>query len=220
MKRSGGVTAMAVLLIVLGGFGALGMLTSMAVSPRRFAQAETQLDQVQHMLNERLDQAVQQGQFTAEQAVSQRQLLRQSVDRLRRFQRALADYARSPQVRLLTWLGLLLNVAAVIAGIGILGLRAWARKTILWQAALSIPLTLWSVSTTARLLRELAPASGTAAPATSLLTGQFIQGTMALGLWTSVVFAVAWNGFLLWWFNRATVAAQFAPAAGEAAPSA
>ena len=196
MKRSADMTVVAVLLILAGGLGTLATVVSSMTGPKMFG---AQLEQAERQLN-RAPVGTGEGQLRPEQV----EQLRGS---LRKIRQEILPLLTSPTMQLLGLLGGVLNAAACVAGIGILLLQGWARRLIVWQAGLSIPFMLWSSMATMafqhRLSEELLGLMGN--PAAQAQVQQFAR----IGQWIGIAIVIAWNGFILWFFNRASVKAQF-----------
>lgn len=196
MKRSGDVTVVAILLILAGGVGALTTFISATVGPRAF---EVQLQQAEAQLNQ-APVGTGEGQVPPEQL----EQLRRSLQKVRE---EILPVLSSPTMRLVSWLGVALSAAACVAGIGMLLLQGWARRLIVWQAALSIPLTLWS-SLAARAFQERL-SSALLGLMTDPAAQAQLQQAAQIGQWIGIALVMAWNGFILWFFNRTAVKAQF-----------
>ena len=119
---------------------------------------------------------------------------------------------RSQTARTLAGFGGLLGAAAFAAGIGILMMRGWGRILLVWQAALSVPYALWSSQWSFGLQQRASEALFALVQDAAMRSQlqQALQAGQAAGIGLAVGFAVLWNGFILWYFSRASVRAQFA----------
>lgn len=200
MKRSGGVTAVAIVMMLAGVLTGVGALMSLSAGPRALDALDQRMQQL-----ETLPSGTAQGQMSPERVAQLRQRLQEITQELR-------AVLESPAVRISTFLAALMGIAAFIAGLGVLLLQGWARTLAIFQAGLSIPLGLFAAmySPQQRLSQAMLRFyEGLVDPATQ----QHLQQTMALGQtigqWVGIITLLAWNGFLIWFFSRASVKAQF-----------
>ncbi|MBI4598134.1 MAG: hypothetical protein HY737_07040 [Candidatus Omnitrophica bacterium] len=207
MKRSGGVTAWAMVLIVIGALTAAGSLFALAIGPRALDVYEAQLRQ--------LDSAPtgdQPGQLPPEEKERALRQLRQALESVRQILSA-------PAIRMATAAKSALGSAALIAGIGLLMLQGWARTLAIGQAGASILLGLWElfVSPQRQIAEQMMAAmNGLVDAATLAQMRQSLQIGQAVGLGVGLLLLLAWNGVIIWFFNRESVKAQFASAAHSA----
>ena len=204
VKRSTGVTVIAILLILGGGLESLASALSLALGPSLIAR---QREQMAAALD-RLEQEGQGGQASPER-VQRVAEIRQFFERFERTVQTSDGAARSLAAKAIGSLSGLLGIVALTAGIGILLLKGWARFLVIWQAGLSIlcaiGTALWGYAVSLSAvegLRAIGVAPGM--QEMSLARGAAI-GTVAMLLLPSL----AWNGLLLWFFNRPSVKAQF-----------
>ncbi len=200
MRRSGGVTAVAIVLMLAGILTGGGAVMSLSTGPRVLGALDQRMKQL-----ETLPTGTGQGQITPEQLTKLRQRLQEVTQELR-------AVMESPAVRISTLLAALMGIAAFMAGLGVLLLKGWARTLAIYQAGLSIPLGLFAAMSSPQ--QRLSQAmlrfyEGLVDPATQ----QHLQQTMALGQtigqWVGIIGLLAWNGFLIWFFTRASVKLQF-----------
>lgn len=203
MTRSTGVTVWAVLLILSGGLSLAGSVVSSAVSgamqggalEERFRQLEGQLAQAKGA----------DGQTLPPEKVAE---MRAQFQRMRD---KMTAFFASPTMHMMTWLHGLLGLAALVAGIGLLMLKGWARMLTVGQAAAAIAAGLASQMLMHSWQRDMLQSLTTAAggPAQQEAMQQTLQTAQMFGLGMGIVLLLAWNGLLIWFFNRASVKAQF-----------
>ena len=212
MKRSKGVTVLAIFLLLAGTWMVLGNVLMWVQGPHAAQRFEEQVRQ----LEAQRDALAQQGN---EQQISQADIRRVQgqLERLITVLRRLAEEQRKLQasatMQVLGGLSALLGLAALWAGFGILTLQERARKLLLWQAALSIPVGLASLAvfmrfhrSTMELMLELTSASGV-----PLQVQHTMRSGQVVGEWLGAATIVGWNAFLWWFFRRPSVKAQFSP---------
>jgi len=109
-----------------------------------------------------------------------------------------------------------LGVVSVVAGIGLLLVKGWARTLVLWQAGCSMVLALsafWFVPSLQPVITDLMLAGAT----DNAQAEAFLHRLVTVGGWgllgISVGIGLAWNAFLLWFFNRGAIKSQFQQAA-------
>ncbi len=202
-KRSAGVTVWAVLLILAGGLSLAGSVISSAVSgvmqqgglEQRFQEMETQLVQAKGPDGQPL---------SPEQQAELR-------ERLKAMQEKMAEFFSSPMMKFTTVLHGLLGLAALIAGIGLLMLKGWARFLTVWQAIGAIVVGLFAQMTMHAWQQEVLQSIVAGAPnaAQQEAMQKMMQTAQVFGLGLGIVLLVGWNGLLIWFFNRASVKAQF-----------
>lgn len=188
-KRSGWVTALAVWFIVTGVVGGAGAAYSLAILPRFLEEQIMRLETQQAESKGQARRAI-----TPEQA---RQLLRQWLSE-----------RRQPVAQTWTLLYGLLGIGTLVVGIGLLQLQGWARLLAIWQAGVSISLVLWEMYALAFRFRVLDVMNMFADPAIQERAGRLAPTIIG----TTVVFRVmeiCWNGFVIGFFMRPGVKAQF-----------
>lgn len=194
MKRSGDVTVVAILLILAGGVGVVVTSISSTAGPKVF---EAQLQQAEAQLS-RVSTGTGEGQAPAGQV----EAARRSLQKIRG---EILPMLSSPTTRCLNGVGVALSAAACVAGVGILLLQGWARQLITWQAALSIPFTVWSSMVASAFQQRL---SNELLDLTANPSMQPFQQAVQIGQWIGIAMVIAWNGFIIWFFHRAAVKAQ------------
>ena len=200
MKRSGGLTVLAVLLMLAGAVMGVGSLLS-------FSRGLHALDVMESRVTQQLDR-LPTGTGPRQITPAQFEQLRQGFQEILRESRKILT---SSTVRTTTLLSALLGIAAVIAGIGLVLLRGWARTLALWQACGSIPLGLFTVwwSPQQQLSQVvLRSYQRLADPATLESLRRSVQNSQVAGQWVGTVALLAWNGLILWCLTRASVKAQ------------
>ncbi len=212
MTRSTGVTVWAVSLILGGGLALAGSVVSSAVSgamrqgvlEERFRQLDAQLSQAKGP----------DGQPLPPEKAAQ---LRQQLEQMRA---KMTEFFESPAVRMTTWLHGVLGLAALIAGIGLLMLKGWARVLTIWQAVLSMAAGLVSQIMMHGWQQEMLQSimsSAATEPAQQRAMQQMVGAAQTFGLGVGILLLVGWNGALIWFFSRSSVKAQFEPVAGQPA---
>lgn len=197
--RSIGVTVVAVLLILAGGIGACGSLLSVAVGGGPIERLEQQIDQQL----DRVPVGTDQGQVPPERMTDLRNDLKRRFSELR-------GVIESPAVRFGSLAQGLLALVAMIGGCGLLARSGWAPKVVIGQAGLSILLGLWwlAFSPMTSVQKEmhvlvLDLAGGAIPLSVQLQMRQSMEMAQAIGQWVGGLFIVGWNGFLIWFVNRA-----------------
>lgn len=208
MKRSGGVTAFAILFIIFGLLMAVGALFSFVVGPIVTAGLDQSVSQLETGLDEQLRKAEQDG-AAAEEIAKQRQEAEQNIQAVRDFASVMRETSASPTAMGINLLNLLLGLAALIAGIGILGLKGWARTLIVGQAAVSIVAALAAMVLVSGQQQQLADLQARMAGQEGAEFQQMARTMGLVGQGIGLVWVVAWNGLVMWFFNRASVKAQF-----------
>ena len=210
MTRSKGVTGFAIFLLLAGAFMIIGNAVTLLTGPQSARRLEQQAEALEARREATLGQAQEQSAKAEDVARA-----REQFDKLVAAMHTMASTARQayqrPVVMAISGLGALLGVAAFAAGLGLLRLREWARRLILWQAALSIPIGLWSMAVLApfyhhmrQSMLELVSTLGVPAQ-----TQDMVQTGQIIGQWLGILLLVGWNGFVIWWFRRPSVKAQF-----------
>ena len=201
VKRSAGVTAWAIVLIIAGVWMVGGSLISLAVGPQlvemNFAQVKLQL--------ESMPAGEGPGQMTAEMKTK-------ILSRVDEIKQNIVRMIQSPLVTIMTWVRALFGVLALVAGIGVLQLREWGRRLVSIQAAGALALGLWGlwVSPQRQIAEQfLAAMTELMPPAAIMSLRQAMVMGQALSLGLGLALLLAWNGVLIWFFNRASVKAQF-----------
>ena len=195
MKRSADVTVVAILLMLAGGLGVVLTSISSTAGPKMF---EAQLQQAEAQLS-RVSVGTGEGQAPPGQV----EAARRSLQKIRG---EILPMLNSPTTRCVNGVGVALSAAACVAGVGILLLQGWARQLITWQAALSIPFTVWSSLIAGAFQQRL---SNELLDLTANPSMQPFQQAVQIGQWIGIVMVIAWNGFIVWFFHRAAVKAQF-----------
>ena len=205
-QRSTGVMVWAVLLILGGVLALVGSVVSSAVSG---AMRGGMMEQRFRQLDEQIGQAKgADGQPMPPEKMAH---LREQLQQMRA---KMQDFFTSPVVQALTWIHGLLGLAALIAGIGLLMLKGWARVLVMWQAALSVAAGLASQlimhGWQHQMLQSIMSGAATE-PAQQQAMEQMVRAAQTFGLGLGIALLVAWNGLLIWFFNRAPVKAQCEP---------
>ena len=196
MKRSVGVTVWAVLLIISGVVGAFGAIVSLSMGQRSLDQFTQSVERLKT-----LPTGTEEGQIPPEQLAQLRVRLEGLLQEVRKA-------TESPLVHTTTALAALLSLVALAAGIGMFSLKTWARAAAIWQAGCSIALGLFvTVFSPQRALTEATRRvyEGLIDPQAQ----QMMQTGQTIGQWLGLLVLLAWNGFILWYLNRASVKAQF-----------
>jgi hypothetical protein len=200
-QRSIGVTVLAGLFI-LAGLGRLtGSLMHLVAGPHI---VEQQVAQIQTQVNAAVTNP-EQKQLSGERRARMQEKLNTAIAALRSF-------STLPLVRFRFILFGMLGLALVIGGVGVLALYPWARAIILWQAGLAIVCTvafIWLVPPSAALAE--ATLELVEDPAAQRQMQELIHRSQMMVVLISAGMEVAWNGFVLWFFNRSGVRAQFQP---------
>ena len=198
MKRSVGVTVWAVLLIIAGLLGMVGATVSLSMGQRSLERLTQSVERLKTIPPQGGTEA---GQVPPEQLAQLRVRLEGLVQQVRKA-------TESPVVRTTTALAALLSLAALAAGIGLFFLKRWARTAAMWQAGCSIALGLFVTLFSPQ--RELTEATlrvyeGLIDPQAQ----QMMHTGQTIGQWLGLLVLLVWNGFILWYFIRPSVKAQF-----------
>jgi hypothetical protein len=208
MKRSKGLTVVAVLLIVFGALG-LQSAATLITSVTKAAAWEEQARRVAAAIDEQVDEQVRQGTLTAEQGAARRESARRLLEAWERIYDSLAQTAAAPLNRLLAIASLLLALAGIGAGVGLLLGRGWARPLTVGQAVGQLLVGWGSASQVAPMLETLGEALASLPMplegAARADYAQALQTAISALLWGSVGLAVAWNVFVVWFLTRRTV---------------
>ena len=204
-NRSKGVTVLAVVLILAGGFSAVGALASLTIGGH-------QLDRVVSVINFQLDRVpigTGAGQLPKEQLDTIRREIEERFTGLRRLM-------ESRRMRAAHLAQMALGLGACVGGVGLWRRRAWSSRLITWQAALSIAFGVWWLlaSPLVAYQREMTEFMFSllerAAPLTTQMQmRRMIEMSQMAGLWGGVLGVGLWNGFLIWFINRSSVRAEF-----------
>lgn len=199
MKRSGGLIAVSIFLIVAGVLGAWAALVPALAGPTLINPQQTDAQWTAFS-----SAAAQRAPLTPEQTEKLRALFTQMLAQMR-------DFLTRPSVRVSYGLAGLVALAACVAGIGMLLGKGWARTLAIGQAVASIPLTVWSVALASSFQQQLATTvSGVISdPRVQQQMHQLAQSARTAGLGLNIALVVAWNAFLICFLNRASVKAQF-----------
>ena len=202
MKRSVGVTAWTVLFITFGLFGVAGSVVSLFVTPNLLRSSEQQMAEL-----DSTPTTADPGVFGLDQKRSDEETakLRAQVQTIIREathgSHVMREYLTSPRMQIGMVVSGLLSLAMGVGGIGMWSLKSWARTLVLWQAGLSI---------IRMVVGLLMPFS---IPELSTFTDPAMQRTMevwrVIGAGLRLITGLTWNGLILWFFNRASVKAQF-----------
>ena len=198
MKRSRGVTAMAILFILWGGLGVAGTV----MTPWLRDMQERQMTQEMDSFRQTLSKA------KGEKEAAQNQKIMRAAEEM--FQ-ATKAYSDSPAM---IFIYSLLSPLLLIGGIGVLRLKAWGRVMVLWTVGASLVEKFW-FTIAAAPLREKAHGltfygmSGTLDPASEKNFLRMVEIAQAADPWIGFLIPLAWSGFVIWFFNRASVKAQF-----------
>ncbi len=205
MRRSTGVTVWAVLLILGGGLSLAGSVVSSVVSgamrggamEERFRQLDDQLSHIKGT----------DGQPMPPEKVAEMRA------KLQQMRVKMEQFFTSPRMQMLTGAHGIVGLAALVAGIGVLLLKGWARSLAIGQAIGALVVGLCSQLLMHGWQQEMMQsfAIGAVDPAQQQAMQQAFQIAQTVGLGLGIVFLLAWNGLLLWFFNRASVKAQFQP---------
>ncbi len=207
-RRSGGVTAWAVLFIMFGLLNAAGSALMLVCAPPFFQAMEQSIQQ--RLADLEREQAPIQDPEVAADAEASHARLRQSLASAANSLRRTRDILLSPRMVAMTQFTLLLNIVMLIAGIGLLRLAPWARLLAVGQAVFALILLMIVLGAHHPPDLTLQVASDMARePAAQERLRQQIQLGESLGKAWSLFTGVAWNGLILWFFNRASVKAQF-----------
>ena len=199
MARSSGIKVIAVLLVlggIFGGYTNVSLLVGASDEQVR-AQVELQLGQ--------LKVGTGPGQVPPER-----------VEEIRGwFLRLIEEWhglLRLPSVQTAFVLSSLLDLAAIVGGIGLFMMARWAWAVSAWQAGLSIAFAIWANVPLAAALRRLGDVIAGIVGGLSGSSGE-VQSVVGMVettlLWTNALCAISWNGFVLWWLTRASVRAHF-----------
>jgi hypothetical protein len=204
MKRSTGVTVWAVLLILGGGFSLFGSVVSSALSGAMRGGA---MEEQFRTLDAQLSQAKgADGQVLPPEQVTK---LR---DQLQQMRAKMEQFFTSPLMQVLTGAHGLVGLAALVAGIGLLLLKGWARSLAIGQAIGATVVGLCSQLVMhgwqQDVLQSMVSSAGTE-PAQQQAMQQMMGTAQTFGLGLGIVLLLAWNGVLIWFLNRPSVKAQF-----------
>ncbi len=200
MKRSSGVTALAVMLIIFGLGQLVGSISQFAVGPRA---AEQQIAGLKAHINSAFSGS--EGGKTL--PPERRARLNAKLDKAGA---EMQEYVTSPVVRMRLVINALLALAAIVGGFGALALYEWARELVVWQAWGAVVLTLlfaWNIAPSASIAE--ATLELLEDPAIQQHTREIIYRGQMLTTIVAVASGALWNGFLIWFFNRRQVAGQF-----------
>lgn len=192
MGGAAGRISIAISIILMGGFGLWSSVASIPI--RSDAAYLAEID----------------AQFTRLPVGSgAQQVSPEMVARLRLLMREVLVLWRKlwavPAIRIMLWLSVILNAAALVAGFGWLGGRQWAARLGLMQAVVFLPFAVvswWPLSLTLSRMRELVLANFHDLPNFGPMA-TWLAGAQSALLWTNTLMLLGWNGFLVWYFRRA-----------------
>ena len=202
MKRPVGITVWAVLLVLSGLLSGLLAFASLSAGPQALDRLRVSLSNL-----EQLPTGAGEERMTPEQATELRRRGEALVQEL-------GAVMESPQARGGVWLGLILAVAALSAGIGLFLLQAWGARLAVWQALLAIQLGLFAMISSPQrrimsAMLEFYEGMGNAEAFSELQ--RMMQAGQTIGEWAGILWLLAWNGLVIWYFNRTSVKAIFTP---------
>ena len=190
-----------VVLIVAGVITTVGPLLSFAIGPR---MVDANLTQMKVGLQQ-LPVGEGAGHLTAENKTK----IMTKIDEIGQ---EIHRMLKSPVIQIATLLKAVFGAMALAAGIGILLLQGWARHLVIFQACGSMVLGLWELSISPQrqiaerfvsALSDLVPPAAIVSLHDTMVTGQ------SIGLGVGFALLLAWNGVVIWFFNRQSVKAQF-----------
>ena len=185
-KRSGGVTALAIWLIVAGILGGVGAAYYFVIRPRLMEE------QIRRQLQD-------ESKATEASQHNTRELLEQ-------FRQHLSEERPVSQTKAL--LHGLLSIGTLIAGIGILQLKGWARLLAVWQAGVAISLNLWS-SYHLLFRFNVSDVTNRFGDPTLQEMARNVAPTLVGVMVVWALIEICWNGFVIGFFMRPGVKAQF-----------
>ncbi len=211
-KRSAGLTAVPIFMI-LGGVCGLAVDVAQRAQPTLLERTWQRIsDSFEAQDQANWQQARERGLNDKQLAdlASIRQEKQQNDQMMQDAVRMMREQLARPDVQAYHVIRGLLGVAALLAGIGMLRLRGWARDVATWQATLSLVTIVWTViwfpsyqSQSMELWRQM-----TNHPALQALVRQQAETTHEW-LWVRLLPALGWNVFVLWFVSRSSVKAQF-----------
>lgn len=202
MKKARVLSAVAVLLSVLGAFQIISSIQYMAAQPNAALEVEREVKQV----SKQLEQLGSDRRFPSERMQHIRDRVQESIQASRQF-------VTSPIPVVAGLFTLVLGISSLVAGVGVMLRRRFARFLAILQAILAMAFDLWSEwglrpGPTATMQQELQRVL-TDTPQLLAPAGQpFLKAYSGVD-WLGIAFAITWDGFLLWYFLRAAVKAQF-----------
>ncbi len=205
MKRSAGVTAFAVLFIVLGLGRALGGVAQLIAAPRL-------IDRQMSALRGQID-ALAGTPGRGHLPPERRAKLHARLDRAAA---VMQESLTSPIARMRLVTFGLLGLTMCVAGIGVWSLSEWARELAIWQAWVSIVFAVLFIWLTP-------PSSAFPDAALELVDDSAVQAQVreivrrgqTLALVTAVALEALWNGLVVWFLTRRSVSAQFTEGSRE-----
>lgn len=209
MKRSEGVSVVAILLIIFSCLNiCLSMYNSLAFEARGAEEAERKMNQTFTAMSAQLEDRIRRGVVKPAEADRLHGEFNRYVRRMQEAHHGIREFSTSPAMSLFSWLSNLLSAASLAAGIGLLFLKRWARQITLWSAGVSILLLVGSSSLYPALARVVS-AFAVAPPGIPAAWEQGASTMVSVVVRVSFVLGAAWETFLLWFFNRPSVKAQF-----------
>ena len=197
MRRSIGVTILAVLFIIDGIFQLHRVFWGIQqLRPEIISRVEAGFNQ---MLTEQ--------NVPPDEAEQKRQLFHQRLMELKSEQER-----RGKSVIVIG-----LSLATLAAGVGLLTMQLWARTLVQWVAGVSLAVVCWSAFT---FFTRREPQAVDIAQLMLSAAGREAQAARAQAMVRQLAMAtypvvIAWNVFLLWFFQRPTVKAQFQTARSQ-----
>ncbi len=223
MKRSRGVTALAIFLVVLGTLQILGYAASLTLLPGfrskdlsllESAQRQSRLsdDRLRAMLSDsNLDPARRQ---TLEEVARSDSVLNDQMRAMLEFERQRVEYENSEPSMQEARVGLALGFVLLFGAFGVFRLKPWSQAVILGQATLTVLAGLWEAMTLLPQLREVMQTGLTMAqalkmPAWEARMAHLVDFGAAYKFGSLVLGYLVWAGFIFWFFNRESVKRQF-----------
>ena len=197
----------ALLFVIAGGFVTLTNLIYLMGRPAIAAKISESVA----VLEARVDDAARQA------PAPRRNVATQQAERLKHMLQNMAqDYARFLESRFMQVMAVFsgaVGLLTLVAAVGLWWLCEWARRLSIAQAVASICLQVfwlwqapsqgWQPAGVQLLLDVLKD------PAHHAQMQHMLQAVQLVGEWLGVICVLVWNGFVMWFFCRVSVKAQF-----------